>query len=508
MSLGNRFAPIILLVLMTPLSSVWLYRFAERAIPYQGSNGCAVLSFDAAYNDREIARRLETSAAGAGYISESGQTVFLDNFGELEAIPLDRWAGRLEDFDPRRDGFAEKLSAFFVRDGKRLFFIPITEELDTLGAEGLRANVAAALGDIPFEVEFLGYDQPVSFYQLLFAGAALLAVLISRSRWITLTIMPLTAGFAFMGSPGFALIGMLLVMIGAATGQLRDFFASRRYGDTKTTVLARINTSFHHIRRTRMQVRIPRLKPLGFLLSVILFLTAAALYAYIGRRYDAPSGFLAAAAVCVCAALPFVLWAESNRGRAQDHIRFTPVPLTGSAGVPVFTRAVIPFALAAYAALVLPGKLELVSYRESDFLGESAYLIKESDYEKHVVFQQTFSFTPLGEETRDGVYERYVLGEDGLVTGAAGVETGSAAMSGNGMIPPFKLQGLMDFLRNSGDTEKAVSDGSVNARDMLPIAPLILPCLLALFNIGERYRKKNMSVYHEKWNLFRKRIAA
>ena len=79
----------------------------------------AVLILDEAHEDR----RIRESLAGIGaFISESSQNIFIDDFGSVKKIPLDSYYDEIEAFDPRNDGYAEKLSAFFVRDGKRLFF--------------------------------------------------------------------------------------------------------------------------------------------------------------------------------------------------------------------------------------------------------------------------------------------------------------------------------------------------------------------------------------------------
>ncbi len=452
-----------------------LFRFAAAAFPTEGGVGAyAALVFDASYSDREIGSRLAGSAFGNSFISESLQTVYLDNFGELEAIPLDEWAARLEDFDPRRDGYAEKLSAFFVRNGKRLFFVSLSEEMAKLDAVKLEAGFAAALGDIPFEAEFLIYDNPVAFYFMLFGAAAFLAVALSRSPWITLPLAPLFSGFAFIGSPGFVLAGILLVVAGALVGQLRELFAATRYGDAKTTVLARFNNPLFGTKRTRLKIRALRAKPLGLLLSLALFLLFGALYVYIGLSYEVPLMFLVAVFASECVILLLTLWAESKRGTAQDHIRFTPVPiLRNTSGFPVFTRAIIPFALAAYLALVLPDTLGLVTYRESRYLGDTEHLIAEDDYEAHITFQSSFSFTPLDGE-RDGDYTRYYLGDDGLITGTKTYRNGQFRRDG---ILPFSLEGLMDFLQETGSNERTASSGGVDIGGLFLIAPLIFPCL-------------------------------
>jgi hypothetical protein len=115
--------------------------------------GYAVLSLDEGVPDRAAAVALERGL-GRPVIAESSQWVFLHNFGSLERIPLGDYEGRLEVFDPRRDGYAQKLRDFFVRDGRRRMFIPLDRKL--FGSRFplnprrvLEARIAAALGAAP-----------------------------------------------------------------------------------------------------------------------------------------------------------------------------------------------------------------------------------------------------------------------------------------------------------------------------------------------------------------------
>ncbi|MDR2794066.1 MAG: hypothetical protein LBB61_10470 [Treponema sp.] len=543
MSLKSRIIPVILLVVCSLSFAAFLFRLAEKIIPHEGSNGYAVLAFDASYPDREIGKCLSRIDLGRFYISESTQMVFLDNFGELESIPLDLWEGRLEDFDPRHDGYAEKLKEFFVRDDKRLFFIPLSVEANRLGTRAVHTAFTEALGDIPFSIEFLGYDRPIMFYFLLFAIASLLSVLVSKSPVITLALTPLFAGFAFTGSAGLALSAIMLTMASVITAPLRVLFAAGRYGNAKKTIWTRIMYFFHPVKRIKLNTkrtahtaaqRLPNIKPLGLLVSIGLFLLFIALYVYTGIISNVSLVFEAAVFGCACIVLPLVLWGESNKGGSQDHIRFTPVPIIGNiAKTPLFTRAAIPFTIAAFLALILPGELGLTAYREgSEYLGD--YLIQRSDYEAHLAFQTSFSFTSLGVDSEKKIgntYVHYYVGEDGLITGTkeygeylSGMihlpESLNDANNGGtgiqekiigdfGDFPSFSLESLVDFLDKSGHNEQNVVKTDIDTQNMLPIMMLILPCILALFNIGQkRYRKKDMLVYNKKWNLFRKRIAA
>jgi hypothetical protein len=114
--------------------------------------GYAVLSLDEGVPDRAAAGALER-ALGRPVISESSQWVLLHNFGSLERVSLEDYEGRLEAFDPRRDGYAQKLRDFFVREGRRRIFIPLDRELfgSPLALNPRRVlerRLAAALGAV------------------------------------------------------------------------------------------------------------------------------------------------------------------------------------------------------------------------------------------------------------------------------------------------------------------------------------------------------------------------
>jgi hypothetical protein len=108
----------------------------------------AVLVLDDAIPDREIRAGLE-SGGFSGIISESTQWVFLFFFGSIEQIPLDEYDKRVFPFDPRNDGYAEKLRSLFVHDGQRFVYLP----LGFATRAGMEKKIASAMGDIPYSLE-------------------------------------------------------------------------------------------------------------------------------------------------------------------------------------------------------------------------------------------------------------------------------------------------------------------------------------------------------------------
>ena len=148
--MSKFYAPVLFLCSLT-LGGV-LFFFSLRCLPASGGGrleGYAALALGENVPDREAAAALE-AALGRPVVSESSQWVFLNNFEGLERVPLGDYEGRLEPFDPRRDGYAEKLMNFFVRDGRRWFFIPLDRKLfgslpPLNPGEQLKKKIAAAL---------------------------------------------------------------------------------------------------------------------------------------------------------------------------------------------------------------------------------------------------------------------------------------------------------------------------------------------------------------------------
>jgi hypothetical protein len=507
-----------------------LFRFSAKTTHQEGSNGYAALVFDASVSDRAIGERLAGSGVGTSYLSESSQSVFLNDLAGIQQVPLDEFQDRIESCDPRHDGYAEKLEAFFVRDGQRLFFVPLPSEMSKQGTAKIQAAFAEALGDIPFTIEYLGYDRPVSFYFALFAAACALSLLLSSSPLLCVVLLPLFAGFAFAGCPGLALAALLLAMTSIIVEPVREIFGSRRYGGGQ---------AMRAMREKLRPKRIKGAKNWRAAVKIGLFCLLLALYVFIGIAAEIPLLLEAAVFAGAFCVLLLALWAESCQGKRPDHIRFMPVAIIGAIRKgPLITLSTIPFGVASFLALVLPHALGLNPYHDPGALGDPQYLIEKSEYENHVAFQQAFSLTSLGDMHKGGAflenmgtkfakadYVRYYLGDDGLI---AGTKDYGDAVSADFIAeaPPFPLENLMDFLGRSGhpdtgakylpdtnspDTGVVPLDfgiAGIDIREMLPSLATLLPCIISLLGLGQRFRRKKIIIYNEKRNLLRRRIAA
>jgi hypothetical protein len=192
---------------------VGAFLLAITPLPDEPAEGYAVLRVDADLPDRVIGDRLVASIdnyISIGFVSESTQWVFLNDFDTLLSIPLDEYQERLAVSvlrpDPRDDGYAARLHSFFVRNNQRLFFIPfarpsLTEELDTVwvqktrsGSAKLEAAIAKGLDEIPFSIEWLGYDREPRYLYIAFADVAcVLAFLLWRFTLCAVRQRPIPA---------------------------------------------------------------------------------------------------------------------------------------------------------------------------------------------------------------------------------------------------------------------------------------------------------------------------
>ncbi|MDR1108032.1 MAG: hypothetical protein LBL19_03250 [Spirochaetaceae bacterium] len=447
-----------------------------RSLPPILGKGYAVVSLDASRDDRYIGELLARGNWG-NYISESTQWVFWDDFGELARIPLDSYADRVEPFDPRNDGYAGRLESFFVHDGKRFFFIPLPPDYLGNSGERLTADLSRCFGDIPFRVELPGASRPLGIYAVLFAGAAVGMVLLSRAAWTGISLLPLLAALCYRGPGGFALASVLTALFALVREPLGDFFISRRYWDRYAAIAKKSG------------------KGPSFWGALSFFLAAYGGICYLGRI---PVSLALAGIVSGALILGLSLLAESKRGIKMGHVRFVPVRISVYAGRGgAYSRVMAPFALASLGALLLPsllaGPASAVVHGALSQAEPPGEVIRPGEYEAHAAFQASFSLRPLrtGVDAPDpGPYLRYHRGNDGLIGDYAAMED-----AGVGEIPPFPLEDLMNFLahRNYAPAPAAAPE------DRLPVFGALLLCIPIFLQIGQRHgKKKGLLVYNDK----------
>jgi hypothetical protein len=427
--------------------------------------GFAVLTLDASCPDRQI-RELLAGEGVVTAIGESSQWVFLDDFGKLEQVPLDRYWDRVERFDPRNDGYAERLRSFFVHEGERRIFIGLK------GAPlNLEGRIKAALGDTRYSLSVLAPPRSWLVPAVLFIAAAALTLLLSREIPVTLFFLPLWAPLAGLGAAGFALAAVVAGLSRILREPVRERFVSRRYGTAGGKA------------------------PLSVWVFSCLFLAAAVLLAVFGRL---PPLTAPAALIFVPVVLWFSLWTEFRRGMKEGHIRFKPVQITPLVRRPgAWSPVMVPFALAALALSLLPAVFPGVAAGEEPsraWTGWKGPLELNADhYRDHAAFQLAFSRRPLG--GGESPYLRYSLAGDGLVDGKGSVET---VFGEPEAIPPFPLAPLMDFLADYTYTDS--NPGPVSPQGE-PVCPLIVLGLCVSLIVQDRQGRRirgKLSVYMDK----------
>jgi hypothetical protein len=393
--------------------------------------GYAVLATDEAVPDRtvrELLAPLEGDFAGAP-VSESSQWALLDEFGALARIPLDEYRARVSPFDPRNDGYAEKARSFFVRDGKRFVFIP----LGSLARSGktLEGTIAAALGAVPFSVEYLGFARPLGLYALLFALASVPLFLPIRRRrqrraeW-ALPGLPALAAFASGGAAGFALAALLLGLSALLYEPLAERCRPRRRAGGLDTFRAHWLLSPFFLAGYALVARYSGFSPP---LALGVFAAYTGIYLFSVKTFSLP--------------------------RAGDHIRFAPVLIARPALPAGFSSAgktalpMLPFALAGLLAALPAARAGAVRFGSASAAFTAPPLLTEADYRTHAALQASFSLRPLGREAAGdrGPYPAYELGPDGLLSP---VSQPPPAPSAGAQEAPFPLKHLMDFLSAGG----------------------------------------------------------
>ena len=437
---------------------------------------CAVLIVDESEDDSAIQSKL-TSGGLHNFISESSQLVAIDDFGVLKFIPLDSFYSKIESFDPRDDGYAARLRSFFVHDGKRFFFRLTENPLDR--TTDIEKQLDAILKGIPFTFVILARSAPVYFYFLFLAIGCVFALFFSSNRRLFVFQIPVLLA---AGQAGF----FSIILAAGLTGiwellrePLLELFASRRY-----------SRRLQDYAGSGLRGIIERLNPFRInLLLATLFFAFLLVFSLIG--FLNPFLFLA-----VCASFSFIyllsIKIDEERMRKRSHIHFMPVLLLPhKVKTFSFFPLLLPFGLLAIASFFLPTGFDGPSRGPSPI--DSGFLVSSGDYNRHIAFQESFSYMPLNQEQstlgQDALiqndYLQYYLGEDGLIKGNV-----AYAVSGDREPPSFPLEKLMDFLVKYNELTTGDSAGfekpsgmsaSTTLKEWISVAFIFVFCLLDIF---------------------------
>jgi hypothetical protein len=426
---------------------------------------CAVLKIDAELNEEEIVFRLQSEGI-ADIFAASTQTFFLDDFGEIKQIPLNQYDQYLFDFDPRNDGYAEKLNRFFSQEGKRYIFIPLKRQESS--SQVTIKKIDALLENIPHEIEFIGTAMPKRLPWLVFFAAFAGIVLFFKKLRVIAGIFPPMAAFIFWGASGFILAALLCVFCSVLINPLSEWFSNRRAGTKKSI---RENFSLY---------------PYSWILAAVCFMAYTAVMIVTNTS-------LLYSSIAFIALWGFMIFILRNnilfRG-ASKRRRFMPIPISKE------SRNVLHHALSAFpftiAAVILLFASIFMNQPSSNFEFDQSRIVTKEDFEAHIRFQQNFSFIPLGKTIDNYEYRTYQLGDDGLV-----FDTGMVYSEHQELMetPAFPLEYLIDHIQ--GRPEQSIRWFSLET--MIPLGFfLCLSCFGIFLAVKKRGRKKMKSMYNEK----------
>jgi hypothetical protein len=451
----SRLLPAFLSVLFA--IGLWVYGAVRLQTGGVRHGGYATLVCGDGYSDQELRDRLDSRGL-TGLVSESGQWFLLDCFGYIEKVPLADYEERLLPFDPRNDGYAEKLKSLFVRDGKRFIYIP----LGINNPENLDAQIAHALTDVSYS---LNYAHPPPKRDILLP---LMAFCLTACAFLTIpqlrrrlnaallpclfVLSPLALGLA----PGFALLSLL-----AGFAALLSEPLSRKPPAGRQRALPR---------------DLPALSAAQWLPALALI----ACYIFFSFFWGFPVLFAFFILASFCCVLAVSLLSGGGKLSIRFDInrpyrssrRFTPVEIisrnTASNGFfPVMLPSTVMALALAFTGLAGP---QPPSPRAADISPLPAGAINEADFKEHCLFQSAFSIRALGKTYNAGelpVIAGYELSSNGLLEPAA------PGIDEELQIPDFPLGDLLRGISpdDSPGAAEAEKRGNSPALDWL-FAPL------------------------------------
>ena len=482
--------PFILLCACSVLLSLALLWIGYKPSYGEYRGGYALLTLDKTANDREIIEILagENGKFKGPLHSESTEWVMLDEFGSVATIPLDEYAGRLYPFDPRNDGYADKLKNFFVDSDNRFIFIP----MQPYNSTALFSDFDEILPGISHSLDYMGFEKPVKTYLIIFSIAAFALLVIcciqrktGPSFFFFFPSLAVIVVCSCYGPWGFALAAVAVGLIAQLREPVSEIFAIQRANYREK------GEKFKRIKRD--VIRPNRIVFFG----AILFILAAGLIIYISGT---DTLFLSAVFVLFLAV--FALSCRTFSVSGAEHMRFKPI-LIAKRRVPdtAFSLYMLPFAIAVVVSIFLSPKIP-TRYNPNTASMLSSFAekaITAADYQRHVEYQAYFSWRPLNGVLNLGnsLYPSYIAAGDGLLSPA-----GSAvAEEIQDVFPPFPLQQLMDFITG---IEIPTADGVIQKENYeylaLPLLLVLIVPALILKNGDFSPKRKRISALAKKYN--------
>jgi hypothetical protein len=455
--------------------------FATAALFFLGSihgyeklnGGYAVLTVDDSTEEGHLLGLLnakKNNLTGVP-ISESTQWVLLDEFGSLQKIQLDKYSQRLLPFDPRNDGYAEKLKKVFESDGKRNVFIP----LNTSGwnAAMLDKHFKDLLKDIPFSIEYYGIVKPAYLYFIFYFASSIGLLIICYVKKMPFNyvknifpLIPVLSPLSFFGACGIVSAGIIF-----------GFFVLMRepLGD-----IVKLPSLFSEPNKKMFELLHKEIiKPYKMYWPVLPVFAASFGIIIVFSQIS----FLFLLTVFICTIAIYLFSCKTVVFLYVSRKRFTPV-LIIKKSFPDFSFSVCMSPFAIFALLVI----FVMPYITGKYTSNEKYnmAIDETDYREHLIYQSAFSISKLG--TSITSFQNYIFDEDGLPVKQKIIEESINIDE----FPSFPLGQLTDFFNNINDGGmKGAISGTGEIEDKICISTLLILIILGFFIKKEN--KKNIN---------------
>jgi len=471
------FRCVLLVCLVSFAAAFGLLYFGSTLGYTEFRGGFAVLETDVQFDDKRILSMLE---AGSDYfsgdpISESSQWVLLDEFDLIKTIPLDSYFSRVLPFDPRYDGYAEKLKDIFIKDENRYIYIPL--KAGNWNSGYLDRRFGEFLGEIPFSVDYYRIGRPLFLYFIAFAAASfcLLIICIIKIKKNSgldsiLTLVPMMASLAFFGAAGIAYGALLIAFFTMLKSFLNDLVLP-------AGILSKKNTPL--LRKIIKTVILPYI----FYWIFLIFFIAAFTTIIIISNLD--TLFLL---TVTAASLSVFLFSKKIFSLSRkEHRRFTPVLIMQNHLPDLsFSVYILPFAAAAFFLLFYAPYMPAAYDTDNKF----DTFVYEQDYYDHMEYQVSFSRRQVGVnrsnhpvQTYAPVFPGFVFDADGLPSMAPDSIIGSSIDVND--FPPFELTNLMEFFHQVNSGEKTETDGYAGGITELWTLLVLLLFILPVLFIGK-----------------------
>ncbi|MDR2510753.1 MAG: hypothetical protein LBC77_08940 [Spirochaetaceae bacterium] len=404
----------------------------------------AALIVDEEADENELCRRLE--AENIRVIASSNQTACLNVFSGIEEVPLSEYFNRIESYDPRNDGYAQKALSYFVSGGKRRLYLTAP---DFSGS--LEARAARALDGLAGELIFPGLRSNSFKSIAIFALCSALFLLRARSSarkrrdtfflYHALAFLPPMFVLALAGGAAIAACAPLVAVFQLLRAPLKR-------------VLNGTQSDFW-LERLKAEVYPALSMPLAVVLLLYVLIAAAAGLSAITASFALLSFFTVFFALS---------YAESCYTLKAGRSRFVFIPIRQELyRVKKFPSLPLPFAAGAFLSFFLSffttGEVKASG---GDLFPARLPKLTADDFKQHVEFQRRFSFARLGNEREDGengaesaAYLEYAPDADELIIGVKTEEADTQPL------PQWKLAALVSLQNGSISAPIAAGGGGI-----------------------------------------------